>query len=154
MVPREELVHGLNSIEWLSRDDITQDAQELIESHLVLVRPIIRALQEEQNLTPVIAHLWLSTAGHDSPCGDSLFDELLDKVTFRGAEVRDQLIGIIVAAYCWESDPVMKRFQNPWPPVMDLLGLGYTCTSDDDEDESGTSLSIGCKNGIEYFRIL
>ncbi len=154
MVSREKLIAWLNSIQWLSRESVTQDALELIEDYLARVRLVIRALEEEEQLTPTVAHLCVATAGHDSPCGDLLIDELSDHVTFKGAEVREQLIGVITAAYCWEFDPTLKNFPNPWPPVMELIGLGYTCTFDDEEDESGTSLSVGHKNGIVDFRIV
>lgn len=154
MVAREDIIGWLNSIEWLSEDVVSERAQTLIRRHLDLIRPIIKTLVTEKKVEVSYAHGLTMTAGHSSPCGESLLDELFSKATFRNAGAREPMIAIVVAAFCWHSDDELSRMENPWPPLIDLMALGYSCSFEDDIDFNGVTLWVGYRNGIAKYRIV
>jgi hypothetical protein len=154
MVRRDELVGWLNAIEWRRPDSITPEAQALIDDHLAKIRTVIRDLMAKKGVDAVTAHGIAQTAGQDTPFGHSIVHDLFRKVVFEGAGVRTGLIGNIAAVYCWDLDPDLRGFANPWEPLMNLYGLGYTSSNEDDPDWSGLQLTVGHKGGIESYRII
>jgi hypothetical protein len=154
MVPRDNIVEWLNSIKWLSQESVTDDAQMLIDKHLVLIRPLIHMLMTDKHLDASPAHGLIFTAGHNSACGQSLLDEISARVTFEGARVREPMMAIVTAACCWESDPELNRMINPWPPLIELIGLGYACSFEDDVDLCGVTLWVGYREGIDKYRVV
>jgi hypothetical protein len=153
-VPREQLVEWLNSIEWLRPEQISPEAEALIADHLRRIRAVINEVMVKKGVTAVEAHGVAQTAGHDTPEGEALLDDLFCKVVFRGAGVRESLIGTIAAAYCWDLDPELRHLSNPWLPLVELYGMGYTTSGDDDPDGNGLALLVGYKNGIGSYRIV
>jgi hypothetical protein len=154
MVRREELVGWLNAIEWGRPNSITPEAQALIDDHLTKIRIVLRDLMARKGVDPVIAHEIAQDAGNATPFGHSIMDDLFTKVVFKGAGVREALIWSIAAAYCWDLDPNLRGFANPWEPLIELYGLGYTTSTEDDPDWSGLNLRVGYEGGIKSYRIL
>jgi hypothetical protein len=154
MVPRESLIDWLNSIEWLRPQGITPEAQALIDDHLVKARKVTKEIMKIKRLNAVEAYGFAQTAPHDTPEGDSLLQELFTKVVFRGAGVRESLITNITAAYCWNYVPKLCPMPNPWAPIIELYGMGYTTSGDDDPDGNGLTLLVGFKNGFNSYRII
>jgi hypothetical protein len=154
VVPREHLVEWLNSIEWLSVEEISPEAEALIADHLTKIRAVIKDVMATQSVSVVDAHRFAQTAGHNSPEGNLLLDDLFKKVVFRGAGVRLALIGTIAAGYCWRYDADLRHLPNPWLPLIDLYGMGYTTSGDDDPNGDGLSLLVGYKGGIRAYRII
>jgi hypothetical protein len=105
-------------------------------------------------MNAVDAHAIAQTAGHDTPEGEALLDDLFSRVAFTGAGVRESLIVNIAASYCWQFDDNLRQLANPWPPIIDLYGLGYTSSDDDDPEGSKVSLPIGYNGGSRSYRII
>jgi hypothetical protein len=154
MVPREKLIEWLNSIQWLKPERVTPQAEALIQDYLVKIRKVINEVMVSAGVGAVEAHGIAQTAGHDTPEGESLLDELFSKVSFRGAGVRESLIANIAAAYCWDFDAKLRRLPNPWPSLIDLYGMGYTSSGDDDPDGKGLTLLVGYKDAFASYRIV
>jgi hypothetical protein len=154
IVPREQLVEWLNSIEWLRPEQITPQAEALIADHLAKIRTVIKDVMAKKGVNAVEAHGIAQTAGHDTPEGESLLDDLFSKVLFRGAGVRESLIANIVAGYCWDFDSELCNLPNPWLPLIELYGMGYTTSGDDDPDGNGLTLLVGYKDNSRAYRIV
>jgi hypothetical protein len=154
MVQREQLIEWLNSIEWLRPLQITAEAQNLIDDHLTKIRVVIKEVMTKRGVNAVDAHGIAQTAGHETPEAQSLLDDLFSKVAFRGAGVRESLIATIASAYCWYDDAELRHLPNPWAPLIDLYGMGYTTSGDDDPDGNGLTLLVGYKDGSASFRIV
>ena len=153
VVPREQLVEWLNSIEWLRPEQIIPEAEALIADHLGKIRAVIEEMMTT-GVNAVEAHGFAQAAGHNTPEGDALLDDLFSKVLFRGAVVRESIICTITAAYCWDFDPELHHLPNPWLSIVELYGMGYTTSGDDDPDGNGLTLLVGYKNGIDSYRIV
>ena len=154
VVPRDRVVEWLNSIEWLRPEQISPQAEVLIADHLRKIRAIIREVMMKKGVNVIEAHGIAQTAGHNTPEGEALLDDLFSKVLFRGAGVRESLISTIAAAYCWDFDPELRHLPNPWSPLVELYGMGYTTSGDDDPDGNGLTLLVGYKNGIKSYRVV
>jgi hypothetical protein len=154
VVPREQLVEWLNSIAWRGPEQITPEAEALIQDHLTKMRVVIKFLMKKREFNVVDAEGFAQCAGHDTPEQESLIDDLFSKVLFRGAGVRESLIATTVAAYCWDLDPELRHLPNPWLPLVELYGMGYTTSGDADPDGNGLTLLVGYRTGIGSYRIV
>ncbi len=153
-VPREQLVDWLNSIEWLRPDQISPEAEALITDHLRKIRAVIKEVMAKKRVNAVEADGFAQSAGHNTPEGKALLHDLFSMVVFRGAGVRTSLIATIVAGYCWDLDPELRDLPNPWLPLIELYGMGYTTSGDDDPDGNGLTLLVGYKNGVGSYRVV
>lgn len=155
MITRNKLIPWLNSIEWKSKNEINRRAGYLIQDHIRKMRHVLKEIMRSQNISNVVeAHGFIQSAGHDTPEGERLIAELFSEVSFKNAEVRTGLIATIVACYCWHLDPALKDIINPWIPLMDLFGMGYTVTPEDAPDGQTVSLVVGYKNQETVFHIM
>jgi hypothetical protein len=154
MVPREELIEWLNAIEWQRPEEITPEAEAFIGEHVRLMRPVIQELMARQEIDAVEAYGFAQSAGHDTPEGECLLDDLFTKVSFQGAGVRESLIANITACYCWELDPDLGHLPNPWTSLVELYGIGYTTSGEDDPDGQWVTLTVGFRHGERSFPII
>lgn len=155
MVSQDELIPWLNSIEWRSKDEITNEAFFLIQEHLKQVRLVLKYVMKSQQIDNAIeAHGFIQSAGHNTIEGGQLIETLFSEVSFKNAEVRTGLIATIAACYCWHLDSDLKDKTNPWIPVMDLFEMGYTVTPEDDTYAQEVSLAVGYKNKDSLFLIM
>ncbi len=152
-VPRTQVVEWLNAIEWRHPEKITPEAEALIADYLMKIRLVIKDVMAKKGINAVDADRFAQTAGHDTPDGIALLDDLFSKVTFKGAGVRTSLIANITAAYCWGFDRELCSLPNPWLPLLELYELGYTTSGEDDPDGNGLTLLVGYKNAIGCYRI-
>ncbi len=117
------------------------------------MRQVIDHIMRVQHCNLADADYMAVTAGHNTPEGEALLDDLFGKVSF-SAGVRESLIATITAAYCWSLDADLNQLPNPWEPLVELYGTGYTTSYDDDADDNGTVLLVGFNGGIARHRIV
>jgi hypothetical protein len=154
IVPREQLVDWLNSITWLRHERITSEAESLMDDHLRKIRMVIKEVMTRNGVNAVEADGIAQTAGYKTAEYEALIDDLFDKVLFRGAGVRESLIANIAAGYSWDLDPELRDLPNPWLPLIELYGMGYTSSGEDDPDGNGLTLIVGFKGGLRSYRII
>lgn len=154
MIQRKDLVNWLNSIDWLSPTQISPDAKVLIDEHVAKIRRVIKEVMARKAVGVVEAHGIAQTAGAGTPEVESLLDDLFSKVVFRGAGVRESLIATIAAAYGWDYDAELCHLPNPWAPLVELYGMGYTTSGDDDPDGNGLTLLVGYGTECSSYRIV
>ena len=75
-------------------------------------------------------------------------------MVFRRAGCRESLICNIAAAYGWNYDPELHHLPNPWTPVLELYGMGYTTSGEDDVEGNGLTLLVGYRDGLSGYRII
>jgi hypothetical protein len=113
VVQRGALIEWLNSIEWLRAERITPEADAIIADHLTKIRNVVRDMMTKKGVNAVDAHRIAQTAGHNTPEGEALLDDLFSNVGFHGAGVRESLVATIAAGYCWDFDRELRHFPNP-----------------------------------------
>ena len=153
MVPQAELSDWLNRINWLAPTAVSPDAESLIKEHLKRIRTVIKSIVDRENVSKAEAYSIAQTAGHNEFKCQGLLDDLFNKVTFRGAGVRTALIANIAAGYCWGFDNELSHLPNPWIPLIDLYGMGYTSSTDEDPDTDSILLLIGYSQKTREYHI-
>ena len=154
MVARKKLIEWLNTIEWNHASRISEDALALIQRHIELMQDVIKQIVRRKEITADEAHAFAQTAGNESAEYEVLLEELFNRVTFRNSTLREVLIGNIAACYCWSLDPELREMPNPWPPLIELYGMGFTSTTDSDAEGTTVELVVGFKNGEARFPIV
>lgn len=154
MVPRESLIDWLNSIQWQQPAAITDEAMTLIKEHLEKIRKVIRHIMVVHNINASEAHGIAQTAGHFTSEYEELLDELFNQVNFEGTGVREPIILAVSACYCWDFESDLKNLPNPWIPLIELIGMGYTISNEDSSDGEKVSLRVGHQDGIDEFLIV
>ena len=153
MVPRDSLIDWLNSILWQQPSVITDEAMTLIKEHLKKIRAVMQHITSVYNINASEAHGIAQTAGHFTSEYERLLDELFNQVKFEGSGAREPIILAVSACYCWNFESDLKNLPNPWIPLIELIGMGYTISNEDSPDGEKVSLLVGYREGIEEFLI-
>jgi hypothetical protein len=154
MVPRNQLINWLNSIQWQQQDGINPEAMTLIEEHLKLIRYVIDHIKKKKGVNVSEAHGLAQTPGYSTSEYNEILDELFAHGNFEGAVVREPLTLTISACYCWHLDHELSFLINPWIPLVELISMGYLVSNEDSPDGENISLLVGHKNGINEFLII
>ena len=154
MVAITELVPWLNAIQWRKLYQVTPEAIVFLEEHLRRERIVLRHLLQKKKTTPSEAHSSSLTEGDDGECAKVVLDKLSKEVDFSEAGVRESLYLIITSCYCWQHDHELSQFENPWEPLLGLIGMGYAVGFDEPPDGLSVELTVGCKNKTDFFNVI
>jgi hypothetical protein len=149
----ELFVQRLNRVRW-GKKTITPEAEALIQEFLHKVRPAIQHVCSTRGVSPAEAHGITITAGYGSPEYKYAIELLFKRGQFVGACARGSMILTIAAAYCWDLDPELSAFPNPWLPVLKLYEAGYSTSGEDDPKGEWVQLWVGHRDGIAKYQIV
>jgi len=154
MVPLDGLVSWLNHIKWKKLAEVTPDAEELVNEHLRRMKAVLDYLTRKTGKTPSEAHSASLTEGDDPERAKTVMNKLAKEVDFTKAGIRESLLLIICACYCWETDRGLSRFANPWEPILGLIGMGYPIGFDEPPDGMHVEIVVLCKHRDEKYTVI
>lgn len=150
-----DLTNRLNRIEWRNPKVVSSEAEALIQEHLRRIRSVLNFLISSRGLTPGEAYAVTQSGGHSSAPYEELLRTLFEDVAFQGVGgMRESLILTIASAYSWEQDADLRKFENPWEPLVRLYELGYTSTFEEGPEGTSIDLIVGLKEGEQTYTIL
>ncbi|MGD2181399.1 hypothetical protein [Lusitaniella coriacea] len=84
MVSKDRLISWLNSIEWRSKDKITNEAIILIQDHIKKIRLVLDYVMRLQQIDNVIeAHGFIQSAGHNTIEGGNLLKHFSQRLALK-----------------------------------------------------------------------